>query len=89
MLANRRYLGVSFAVSHATHLLAIFALGGWSLAGVVARAGVPAAALGGIAYAFLAAMTATSFDRTRRGSAPGAGAVSTRPAHTTSGPSSS
>jgi len=40
MLANRRYLGVSFAVSHATHLLAIFALGGWSLAGVVARAGV-------------------------------------------------
>ena len=64
MLANRRYLGVSFAVSHATHLLAIFALGGWSLAGVVARAGVTAAALGGIAYAFLAAMTATSFDRT-------------------------
>src|SRR5207302_1330946 len=64
MRANRRYLGVSSAASHATHLLAIFALGGWSLAGVVTRAGVPAAALGGIAYAFLAAMTATSFDRT-------------------------
>jgi hypothetical protein len=64
LLANRRYLGVSFAVSHMTHLLAIFALGGWSLAGVVARSGITPVVLGGIAYAFLAAMTATSFDRT-------------------------
>jgi len=62
MLANRRYLGVSFAVSHVTHLIAIFALGGWSLAGVVARSAITPVVLGGIGYAFLAAMTATSFD---------------------------
>ena len=43
MLANRRYLGVSFAVSHFAHLVAI---------------------LGGIAYLFVVAMAATSFDRT-------------------------
>jgi len=63
MLVNRRYLGVSFAVSHFTHLLAIFALGGWSLAGVVERSGITPVVLGGIGYAFLAAMTATSFDQ--------------------------
>lgn len=61
MLANRRYLGVSFGVSHAFHLAAVVALvrhpdaapaEPWSLA------------LGGLAYLFLAAMLATSTDRT-------------------------
>jgi len=61
MLANRRYLGVSFAASHAVHLIAIVRL---------ARA-VPdftpnttPLVFGGVGYVVLAAMTATSFDRT-------------------------
>jgi sulfoxide reductase heme-binding subunit YedZ len=60
-LANRRYLGVSFAASHAVHLLAI----------VVLAATVPdftanptTVVFGGVGYVVLAAMTATSFDRT-------------------------
>lgn len=61
LLANRRYLGVSFAASHAIHLVGIivllrlapdFAINTATLIG------------GGLAYVFLAAMTATSFDRT-------------------------
>ena len=61
---NRRYLGVSFAVSHAIHLAALIALARtdaelfWTLtnpANIV---------LAGTAYLLLAAMTATSFDRT-------------------------
>jgi hypothetical protein len=61
---NRRYLGVSFAVSHAIHLAALIALARtdadlfWTLTN-------PATiALAGTAYVLLAAMTATSFDRT-------------------------
>jgi methionine sulfoxide reductase heme-binding subunit len=64
LLANRRYLGVSFAVSHVTHLLALFALADWSLATFVTKAFPTTLVLGGIGYLFLAAMTATSFDRT-------------------------
>jgi hypothetical protein len=61
---NRRYLGVSFAVSHGIHLVALIALARadnelfWALtnpANIV---------LAGTAYVLLAAMTATSFDRT-------------------------
>jgi hypothetical protein len=61
---NRRYLGVSFAVSHAIHLAALIALARtddelfWTLT-------TPSTiALAGMAYLFIAAMTATSFDRT-------------------------
>jgi sulfoxide reductase heme-binding subunit YedZ len=64
MLANRRYLGVSFAVSHLAHFLALLALAGWSFRGMAAAAGPVVGVLGGIAYVFLAAMVATSFDRT-------------------------
>ncbi|MCC6766974.1 MAG: hypothetical protein IT293_20150 [Deltaproteobacteria bacterium] len=62
LLRNRRQLGVSFAVSHFVHLLAIFALVGWTWAGF--RAAVPAGtlAVGGLAYTFLVLMTLTSFD---------------------------
>jgi methionine sulfoxide reductase heme-binding subunit len=61
---NRRYLGVSFAISHLIHLGALVALARvdqelfWQLttaANVV---------LAGAGYMFIAAMTATSFDRT-------------------------
>ena len=71
MLANRRYLGVSFAVSHLAHLLAILGLGGWSLARVVEVAGLGTVMLGGVAYVFIGAMTATSFDRTAAWLGPG------------------
>ena len=64
LLANRRYLGVSFAVSHGAHLLAILALADWSLVRFVVDSGPAAVIGGGIAYVLLAAMTATSFDRT-------------------------
>ena len=64
LLHNRRQIGVSFAASHVIHLLTILALCGWTWAGLVER--TPTATLigGGIAYVFIALMTATSFDRT-------------------------
>ncbi|MBX9823823.1 MAG: hypothetical protein K2Y27_02390, partial [Xanthobacteraceae bacterium] len=61
---NRRYLGVSFAVSHFIHLGAILALAAldrelfWKLTNVTTIV------LAGTAYLFIAAMTATSFNRT-------------------------
>jgi hypothetical protein len=60
LLANRRYIGVSFAASHAIHLVAIVAL-----LRIAPDFAINAATLvgGGLAYVFLAAMTATSFDR--------------------------
>jgi hypothetical protein len=59
---NRRYLGVSFAVSHFIHLGVILALAAldrelfWKLTNLTTIA------LAGTAYLFIAAMTATSFD---------------------------
>lgn len=60
---NRRYLGVSFALSHAIHLFAIL-----QLARLTSGASLESTPLfrlmgGGLAYVFIAAMTATSFDR--------------------------
>lgn len=61
LLTNRRYVGVSFAVSHFLHLLAIVAL-----AVTVPEFEISTVTLigGGMAYVFIAAMVATSFDRT-------------------------
>lgn len=59
---NRRYLGVSFAVSHLIHLGAILALASvdrslfWQLTNIMTIL------LAGAAYLFIAAMAATSFD---------------------------
>ena len=64
LLANRRYVGVSFAVSHLAHLLAILALTGWSVRGFFTKAGLVAGVFGGLGYVFIAAMASTSFDRT-------------------------
>jgi sulfoxide reductase heme-binding subunit YedZ len=61
LLANRRYLGVSFAASHAIHLLGIVVLARMARDFAIAPATLVA---GGTAYVFLAAMVATSFDRT-------------------------
>ncbi len=62
LLANRRYLGISFAISHLIHGAAIVTLavrtGGGSLtARVVGLAGA------GVLYAFIIFMLVTSFDR--------------------------
>jgi hypothetical protein len=61
---NRRYLGVSFSISHLIHLGALVALARvdrelfWQLTNLATIV------LAGAAYVFIAAMTATSFDRT-------------------------
>lgn len=64
LLRNRRQLGVSFASSHAIHLLMILWLCGWTWTGLVARTPTLTLVFGGIAYVFIALMTATSFDTT-------------------------
>lgn len=61
---NRRYLGVSFAVSHSLHLAALIVLARTD-AGLFWALTTPATiVLAGAVYLFLAAMTATSFDMT-------------------------
>ena len=61
---NRRYLGVSFAASHGLHAIAIACFAAMSPP-LFAQATSPASYIfGGIGYAFIVAMTATSFDRT-------------------------
>lgn len=60
---NRRYLGLSFAASHTIHAIAIIAFARMDPAGF-AEATSPASYLfGGIGYAVIIAMSATSFDR--------------------------
>jgi methionine sulfoxide reductase heme-binding subunit len=61
LLANRRYVGVSFAASHTFHLLAIIAA---LRLDPDLHLAAPVLVGGGIAYVFIAAMTVTSFDRT-------------------------
>jgi DMSO/TMAO reductase YedYZ heme-binding membrane subunit len=59
LLRNRRHVGLSFAVSHVVH--------GAAIVGLSVATSVPpdagTAVAGGLAYALLAAMAATSFDR--------------------------
>jgi sulfoxide reductase heme-binding subunit YedZ len=61
---NRRYLGVSFAVSHGVHLAAILWLQHVRPVEFAQSVNAITWIGGGLAYAFIAAMTATSFDRT-------------------------
>jgi len=63
---NRRYLGVSFATSHFIHLLALLALAQVDPALFWTLTNPTTIVLAGTAYVLLAAMTATSFDRTAR-----------------------
>jgi DMSO/TMAO reductase YedYZ heme-binding membrane subunit len=63
-LRNRRYLGVAFAASHAIHAAAIATLAVLQPLAFHDHAADMARAPGFIAYVLLAAMTATSFDRT-------------------------
>ena len=59
---NRRYLGVSFAVSHLIHLIAILSLASIDQALFWKLTNINTIVLAGTAYLFIAAMAATSFD---------------------------
>jgi DMSO/TMAO reductase YedYZ heme-binding membrane subunit len=61
---NRRQLGVTFAASHALHAAAIFAFAKMDPAGFAAATSLASYIFGGIGYAFILAMTVTSFDIT-------------------------
>ena len=61
LLSNRRYVGVSYAVSHALHLLALVALAGAS-AEFADSVDTFTLVGGGLAYVFTFAMAATSTD---------------------------
>jgi sulfoxide reductase heme-binding subunit YedZ len=61
---NRRYLGVSFAASHGIHAMAIICFAVMAPADYMAATSAATYLFGGIGYAFIIAMTATSFDRT-------------------------
>ena len=61
---NRRYLGVTFAASHAIHAVVIVRFAIMDPVGYAAATSIASYVFGGIGYAFIIAMTATSFDRT-------------------------
>jgi sulfoxide reductase heme-binding subunit YedZ len=60
---NRRYLGATFAASHAIHAVVIICFAQMDPAGFAVEASVGSYIFGGIGYAFIVAMAATSFDR--------------------------
>jgi DMSO/TMAO reductase YedYZ heme-binding membrane subunit len=66
---NRRQLGVTFAASHALHAVAIIAFANMNPAGFTGATSLATYIFGGIGYALIIAMTATSFDRSA--AAPG------------------
>jgi DMSO/TMAO reductase YedYZ heme-binding membrane subunit len=63
LLRNRRYIGVSFAASHALHLAAIIAFARIDPAEFGTISPVANRIVAGLAYVFIFAMAATSFDR--------------------------
>jgi methionine sulfoxide reductase heme-binding subunit len=68
---NRRYLGVSFAVSHLIHAVAIFALFRMDAPLFWTLSNVGAIMIGGLAYVFIFAMALTSFDGAQKWLGPG------------------
>src|SRR5262249_7012024 len=60
---NRRYLGLGFAVSHGLHAVAIIVFAKMDPAGFAAATSAASYLFGGIGYAVIIAMAATSFDR--------------------------
>lgn len=62
--ANRRYLGVAFAISHFVHLLAIVTLARLDYAVFLQLTNIVTYLGGGLAYLVIVLMTITSFDRT-------------------------
>ncbi len=61
---NRRALGVTFAASHGLHAIAIGLFAAMDPTGFAAASSLASYLFGGIGYAFIIAMAATSFDRT-------------------------
>ena len=61
---NRRYLGVSFAASHGIHAVAIGCFAEMAPALFMEATSPASFIFGGVGYAFIVAMAATSFDRT-------------------------
>ena len=61
---NRRYLGLSFAASHALHALAIVVFAVTAPAAFAGATSTASYIFGGIGYVFIVLMTATSFDWT-------------------------
>src|SRR6202035_2486087 len=61
---NRRYLGVSFAASHGIHAIAIACFAAMDPLDFMAATSTASYVFGGIGYAFIIAMAATSFDHT-------------------------
>lgn len=78
---NRRTLGVTFAASHAIHAVAIVCFAVMYPADYASTTSIASCVFGGIGYAFIVAMTATSFDRT----AAAIGARAWRMLHLTGG----
>ncbi|MBB4261045.1 MULTISPECIES: hypothetical protein [unclassified Bradyrhizobium] len=60
---NRRYLGLSFAASHAIHAVAIVVFAWMDPASFAEATSAVSYIFGGIGYGFIVAMSATSFDR--------------------------
>src|SRR5687767_7433342 len=67
---NRRYLGVTFAASHGLHAIAIGCYAVMDPAGYAAATSAASYIFGGLGYAFIIAMTATSFNRTAQAIGP-------------------
>src|SRR5450631_4118875 len=63
---NRHALGATFAASHGIHAVAITAFAAMDPAGYAAATSIASYIFGGFGYAFIIAMTATSFDRTAK-----------------------
>src|SRR5258707_6581235 len=61
---NRRTLGVTFAASHGLHAIAIGLFAAMDPTGFAAATSLASYLFGGIGYAFIIAMAATSFYRT-------------------------
>ena len=60
---NRRYLGVAFAASHGIHAIAIACFANMDPAAYAAATSIASYIFGGVGYAVIMAMAATSFDR--------------------------
>jgi hypothetical protein len=69
-MRNRRHLGVSFAASHLVHGLAIIAFAVVDPVAYQAQSTIGMYVFGGLGYAFIAVMAATSFDATAEAIGP-------------------
>lgn len=66
LLQNRRYIGVSFALSHFVHLLFLILLMRYYPEDSLAKLNLAEIVLAGLTYIFILLMTLTSFDTPRR-----------------------